>query len=297
MVQNMGAPTAPPPPPGVTVVTGGASGIGAEIARGVAARGFTTVIVARDGVRAQAVASEIARATGNSRVEALTGGDLASIANVRALATQLAGRYPAIQGLVNNAGAYFVRRELTADGLERTFALNVLAPFLLTYLLADRLRAATPARVVNIASAAHRGAKIDFTDLQGARQFSGYRAYGTSKLELILLTREFARRFGGTGVTVNAVHPGFVASGFAQNNGGGVAAAIRVLGFLFGKSVRRGAITPIFVATDPSVASVSGEYFSSRKVNPGDPASRDLAAAAQLYTVCAGLTGVPASGP
>ncbi len=271
------------------VVTGATSGIGHEVARRLAADGFDVVVVGRGSARVAAAAAGITRATGNPRVEAVEVNDLAAVGEVRGLAATLLARYPKIHVLVNNAGAYFRRREVTTDGLERTFALNVLAPFLLTSLLAERLKASAPARVVNVASAAHRRQRVRFDDLQSAEQFSGFSVYGRSKLELILLTREFARRFAGTGVTVNAVHPGFVHSGFALNNGGATRTAFRFLGALFGKSVARGADTPVFVAEDPSIATVTGEYFSGRRAHAGDPASRDPASAARLFDAVAAI--------
>ena len=157
----------------------------------------------------------------------------------------------------------------------------------------SRLSASAPARVVNISSAAHRGARVDFTDLQSSRRFSGFSVYGASKLELLWLTREFARRLNGKGVTVNAVHPGFVRSGFALNNGGGTALGMRILGRLFGRSVVRGADTPIFVASAPELASVTGGYYADRKAHPGSNDSRDLTRARQFFEECARLSGVP----
>ncbi len=280
-------------PPGVrvAVVTGATSGLGYEIARRLAGAGFQVVAVGRGEERTARAAAEIARGTGRADVGAIGVVDLARPGDVRDLATQLLARYPKIHVLVNNAGGLFTRRDVTPEGLERTFALNVLAPYLLTALLGERLRASAPARVVNVASAAHYRQTVDFDNLQGERTFRGYRAYGRSKLELLLLTREFARRWAGTGVTVNAVHPGFVASGFGQNNGGGMAFGIRLAGFLFGRSVRRGAETPVWAATDPSLATVTGEYFSNRHVSRGDPASRDGVVAGRLWDVCTDLVG------
>ena len=275
------------------VVTGATSGIGLEIARGLAARGVRTVLVGRGPERAAGVARSIRETTGNPSVESVGVRDLALRTEVRSLASELLGRYPRIGLLVNNAGAMFTRREVTAEGTERTFALNVLSPFLLTALLATRLIASAPARVVNVASAAHRGRSVDFDDLEGRAGYGGYRAYGRSKLELILLTRELSRRLEGLGVTVNAVHPGFVRSGFGLNSGGGTAAAIRVLGRLFGRSTSRGAETPLFVATDPSLAQTSGQYFSDRTLRSGSPQSRDVADARRLYEACRELTEAP----
>lgn len=270
----------------VAAVTGATSGIGRQVALDLAARGYRVAVVGRGVDRVAAVARELATATGNSQVEGIAVTDLARPEEVRRLATELLARYPSISLLINNAGGFFRRRDVTPDGLERTFALNVLAPFLLTNLLAERLKASAPARVVNVDSSAHYRQHVDWSDLQGERHYAGYQAYGRSKLELLLLTREFARRFAGSGVTVNAVHPGFVASGFGQNNGGGTAFGIRIAARLFGRSVARGADTPVFVATDPSVASVTGAFFADRKVHAGDPASRDPADAARMYAAC-----------
>ena len=285
--------TVPGPSAPAAVVTGATSGIGLEIARGLAARRMRTVLVGRGSERVAQVAQSIREGTGNPAVESVGVQDLALRTEVRALAAKLLEGYPKIGILVNNAGAMFTRRELTTEGSERTFALNVLSPFLLTSLLAPRLIESAPARVVNVASAAHRGHSVDFENLEGTGRYSGYRAYGRSKLELILLTRELSRRFEGTRVTVNAVHPGFVRSGFGLNNGGGTAAAIRVLGRLFGKSTARGAETPLFVATEPSLARTSGEYFSDRLARSGSPQSRDMADARRLYELCQGLTDAP----
>jgi retinol dehydrogenase 14 len=278
----------------VAVVTGGTSGIGRAVAVGFASRGATTVIVGRGSDRVARVAAETAEETGNRSVEGVGVTDLALRSDTEATGLELLRRYPRIHVLVNNAGAYYARRETTSEGLERTFALNVLSPFLLTSLLAPRLVESAPARIVNVASAAHHGATLDFSDLENLRQYKGFRAYGRSKLELLLLTREFARRLEGTGVTVNAVHPGFVASGFGRNNRGGIAFGLGVAQFLFAKSVRRGAAVPLFAATDPSVAALTGRYISGRQVTSGSAASQDMATARRLYEACRDLTGAPA---
>jgi len=276
------------------VVTGGTSGIGLEVARGLAARGARTVVVGRGAERTARVCQEIVASLGRGTVEPVGVTDLSLVANVRALAQTLVARYPRVHVLVNNAGVYWQRRGVTAEGHERTFALNVLAPFLLTSLLADRLRESAPARVVNVSSMAHRGQSVDFSDLESANHYSGFRVYGRSKLELLLLTREFARRFAGSGVTVNAVHPGFVASGFGRNNGGGTAVGMHILELLFAINVRRGARTPLFVASDPSVGEASGEYFNRSRLARADPAALRAEDARRLFEVCRELTAAPA---
>lgn len=281
----------------VAIITGATSGIGLEVARGLASRGTRTVLVGRGGARVAAAARSVQEVASGAGVEAVAVPDLAVLADVRALATDLLARYPEIRVLVNNAGGMFVRREVTREGLERTFALNVLSPLLLTSLLAPRLIESAPARVVNVASAAHRGASVNWGNLQGEEGYRGYGAYARSKLELILLTRELARKFEGTDVAVNAVHPGFVRTKFALNNGGGTAAAFRVLFVLFGQTPRRGAETPLFVATDPSVGGISGQYFSRSRVSPGSPPSRNGEDAQRLYEICRKLTNAPPIPP
>jgi len=277
----------------VAVVTGATSGIGKEVARGLARQGASVVIVGRGDGRAARVATEIGQSTGNPDITSLRADDLALQAQVRTLGAAVLDRFPQVHILVNNAGAYFARRDVTSEGLERTFALNVLAPYTLTTMLLPRLRAGAPARVVNVSSAAHRGARVDLSDLQSTGRYGGFSVYGASKLELIWLTREFARRLAGTGVTVNAVHPGFVHSGFGLNNGGGTAFLIRVTGKLFGRTLVRGADTPTYVASSPEISTVTGSYFANRKVNPGSPDSQDLVRAAQLFDACARLSGLP----
>lgn len=277
----------------VVVVTGATTGIGRLLAQRLAEHGATTVVVGRGDARATKIANEIARVSGNPRVEALGVSDLAVRAESHRVADELLRRYPAIHVLVNNAGGFFVRREVTSDGLERTFALNVLAPFILTSRLADRMGASAPARVVQIASAAHRAHHVDFRNLQGEHQYKGYRQYGRSKLELILLTREFGRRLAGRGVVVNAVHPGFVRSGFGLNNRGATAFGIRLASLLFGRSLVHGVDAPLFVATDPSVATITGAYFSGEHAVRGSAESNDMAMARRLYESCRALAEVP----
>jgi len=277
----------------VAVVTGATSGIGREVALRLAHLGATTVVVGRGPDRAARAAAEIVATTGNPHVESLPVDDLALMSSTRQLAAALENRYPAIHVLVNNAGAYFRRREVTTEGRERTFALNVLSPYVLTSLLARRLIASAPARVVNVASAAHRGARVDFSDLQSSQRYRGFAVYGRSKLELIWLTREFARRFSGTGVTVNAVHPGFVRSGFGLNNGGGTAFALKILAGLFGRTVARGAETPVFVVAAPELSAQTGGYYSNSKLVPGGSESRDLTKAHQFFETCSLMEDIP----
>ena len=274
----------------VAVVTGATSGIGRWIAIFLAHRGAATVIVGRSLERTEAVAKDIAGGTGNPEIYAAPVTDLALRSETARIATSLLDRFPQIHILVNNAGGYFHRREVTAEGLERTFALNVLSPFLLTRLLLPRLVSGAPSRVVMVASAAHRGNRVDLGDLQGERRYRGYRAYGRSKLELILLARELARRLRQQNVTVNAVHPGFVASGFGKNNHGAIGATIGFLSHAFGRSVRDAGNDVAYIASSPDFDSVSGVYFSRRTIRPGASASHDPETGGKLFEACERLT-------
>ncbi len=273
----------------VAVVTGGASGLGWGIARALAARRATVVLVGRAESRSVAAAAEISAQTQNSEVYPLSVTDLAVRSEVSRVVTVLTERYPRIHLLVNNAGGYFHRREVTSEGLERTFALDVLAPFLLTARLLPRLLESAPSKVLMVASEAHRGNSVDFGNLQGDHGYRGYRAYGRSKLELILLAREFARRLHDFPVTVNAVHPGVVASGFGRNNGGVVGYATGLAMRLFGRSVSAAAEDVVFDATEPSLEKVTGEYLSHRQVRSGSAESRNMVVALRLYETCAEL--------
>lgn len=225
--------------------------------------------------------------------------DLALRSEALRLATVIAERYPRVHYLVNNAGAYFHRREVTSEGLERTFALNVLAPFLLTTHLLPRLTESAPSHVMMVTSAAHRGHDLDFGDLQSSRHYRGFRAYGRSKLALLLLTRELARRFHDQHVRVNAVHPGFVASRFGRNNPGPVGVGLGVLTRLFGRSPRSAAADVVYDTTEQDGEATSGKYFVGRRLANGSVPSNDPVAALHVYEACSLLAeephwGVPA---
>ena len=199
------------------LVTGGTSGIGKATAIGLAALGARLVITGRDLRRAEAAADDIRRATDNPNVIAF-GADMSSQAEVRRLAAEVLDAYPRLHVLVNNVGGFWSGRHVTADGLERTFAVNHLAPFLFTELLLDRLKASAPARVVTVASGAQSLGTIDFDDLQGERDYSGDTAYNQSKLASVMFTYELARRLEGTAVTANVLHPGVVNTGFGAED-------------------------------------------------------------------------------
>jgi NAD(P)-dependent dehydrogenase (short-subunit alcohol dehydrogenase family) len=274
----------------VCLVTGATSGIGMVTAQALAQQGATVVIVARHAERGTATVHHITHATGNAHVELLLA-DLSIQAQVRHLAATFQRRFDRLDVLLNNAGALFTRRSLSADGLEMTLALNHLNYFLLTHLLLDTLKASAPARVVNVASNAHHGGQINFADLHGEHHYSGWRAYCQSKLANILFTYELTRRLDGMGITANAVHPGFVATGFGHNNSGLFALCIR-LAQLAALSPVQGAETLIYLASSPAVQGVTGEYFVKKRPVKSSKASYDQAVARQLWQVSEQLAGL-----
>jgi NAD(P)-dependent dehydrogenase (short-subunit alcohol dehydrogenase family) len=266
------------------VLTGATNGIGLAAAEALAAHGAELAIVARSEARASDAVARIRAAGGpGTRVDVLIA-DLAVQSSVRRLAGEVLERYPRVDALVNNAGAIFASRQLTEDGIEATWALNHLAPFLLTTLLVDRLRSSAPARIVTTSSDAHKGAHIPFDDPDATRSYRmrGFARYGETKLANILFTAELARRLAGSGVTANCFHPGFVASGFNRNNGPVLSAAMTLLR-PFSRSPEKGAATLVWLVDSPEVAGVSGGYFIDRhRATPSAPA-RDMEAAARLW--------------
>ena len=277
----------------VALVTGATSGMGLVTAGALAAAGATTVLVARDAARGGAVVDRLRMSTGNQAVELLVG-DLSVQAQVRRVAAAFVERHDRLHVLANNAGGYFAKRRESADGLEMTFALNHLGYFLLTVLLLDAMRASAPARIVNVSSDAHRDARIDWTDLQHGRSYKrlGFAAYGESKLANLLFTYELARRLDGTGVTANAVHPGFVASRFGRDNPAWVGWPIAVLAKVFGRSPERGAQTAIYLATSPDVEGVTGQYWADSRPAVSSPRSHDAAEARRLWSLSEHLCGL-----
>jgi NAD(P)-dependent dehydrogenase (short-subunit alcohol dehydrogenase family) len=276
------------------LVTGGSGGIGRATALGLAAMGAHLAITGRNHERTEAAAREI-RAAGGGQVDVFVA-DMSSQSEVRRLAGEVLGSLPRIDVLVNNVGGYWDTRHVTADGLERTFALNHLAPFLLTNLLLDRLKQRAPARVVTVSSGAHTMGRIDFDDLGGAPSYSGMRAYSQSKLANILFTYELARRLGSSGVTANALHPGVVRTGFGAEDSGSLQRLFTPLMRPFMKSPAQGAATSIYLATSHEVAGVTGCYFAGCKRKGSSKRSSDEATAARLWQVSADLVGLTASG-
>ena len=211
--------------------------------------------------------------------------DLSVQREVRALASAVLTAYPRVDVLVNNAGGFWSARHVTADGLEWTFAVNHLAPFLLTTLLLDRLGDSAPARVVTVSSDAHRAGRMDFDDLQAQHGYSGIRAYAQSKLANILFTRELARRLGGSTVTANALHPGTVRTGFAREDAGGLMRLALRVGAILMKSPEQGARTSVYAASSPALAHVTGAYLANSRLATPHQRAQDDAAAARLWAV------------
>ena len=272
------------------VVTGATDGIGRVTARALAERGAEVVLVGRNAAKGAEVCKAIERSSRNDRVR-FEQADLSSQAEIRALAERLTAGGAAIDVLVNNVGAIFNRRRESADGIEMTFALNHLGYFLLTGLLLGSLKESAAARIVNVASEAHRGGRMDLEDPQGTTRYSGWRAYQQSKLANILFTYRLATLLEGTTVTANCLHPGFVASKFGQNNGWLFVTVLKTVMRLSAIDVEAGARTSVHVATSADVAGVSGRYFDKSREVTSSLASRDEETALRLWELSEELTG------
>ncbi len=275
------------------VLTGATSGIGEETALALARRGARLHLIARSKQRGEATRTRIRDQAGSDAVM-LHFADLASLAEIRRVAAELLTACPRIDLLLNNAGVVNLRRETTVDGFETTFAVNHLAYFALTNLLVERLRESAPARIVNVASDAHKfGGAIDLEDLQSEREYKAMRSYGRSKAANILFTVELARRLEGSGVTVNCLHPGAVATRLGKNNGwfGRVATAALSPFFL---SPVRGARTSIHLATTPELEKISGRYFAKQREAKAQSFATDPETARRLWDESVGMTGIGA---
>ena len=278
------------------LITGGTGGIGKAAAIGLASMGARVGITGRDHVRAERAAAAIARESGNPAVDTFVG-DMSSQAEVRRLADEVLAAYPRLDVLLNNVGGFWAHRHVTADGLEHTFALNHLAPFLLTSLLLERLKASAPARIVTVSSGAQSMGRIDFDDLMGEEKYSGQRAYNQSKLANVMFTYELARRLEGTGVTATVLHPGMTSTGFgaedAARGWGPIIAVMR----LFMKKPEQGAETSVYLASSPDAKEFTGQYFANRTPKDSHKASYDRATTARLWQVSAELVGLPFAAP
>jgi NAD(P)-dependent dehydrogenase (short-subunit alcohol dehydrogenase family) len=277
----------------VALVTGASSGLGFGVAMALAGMGASVATVSRDPERGKAARAEIIRQTGNPAVEFMAA-DLSLMREVRAVAEQFSTEYAALHLLVNNAGAIFYQRETTDEGLEQTIALNYLAPFLLTRLLLDRLRASAPARIVNVVTGLQPGTALSLTNLQGEEQYSGWNAYFQSKQALLLFTVECAQRLAGTGVTANCVHPGVFRSNFGRNNER-APLPVRLATPLirpFLKAPENAIQRVIYLATSGEVNGVSGRFFGDRETLPLPRQAADRQLRQQLWEASERLVGI-----
>lgn len=282
----------------ICMVTGATSGIGEVTARALAQRGATVIVVGRNPEKSATIVNQLKQRTGNPAVEFMLA-DLSSQKEIRQLVQQFKGQYQRLDVLVNNAGAWITRRQESVDGIEMTFALNHLGYFLLTNLLLDTLKASAPARIINVSSYGHKHAHMNFDDLQAKQRYNGLQVYRQSKLANVLFTYELARQLEGTGVTVNAVNPGLVATRFGFNNFGFISNGVtNLLIHLYGlvwTNAEQGAQTTIYLATSSEVEGITGKYFEKRKAVQSSPASYDEATARQLWQISAEMTGLPIS--
>jgi NAD(P)-dependent dehydrogenase (short-subunit alcohol dehydrogenase family) len=279
------------------LITGATNGIGLAAAKVLAGRGAKLAIVARSEAKGRDAAAQIGAAGGKDAAVDVLLADLSSQDSIRRLAVDVLERYPRLDVLINNAGALYATRGLSADGLELTWAVNHLAPFLLTTLLLERLKESAPARVIVTASDAHKGQRIPFEDIDAEHSYKGPRGfgrYGQSKLANILFTAELARRLEGSGVTANCLHPGLVASGFNRNNGP-LMSVLMTVAKPFSRSVEKGAETLVWLADSPDVSAENGGYFEDLHRATPTEAAQDAQSAARLWQISDEQTRTPAA--
>lgn len=277
----------------ICLVTGATSGIGKATATGLARQGATVVIVGRNQAKGEAALREIQRTSGNTSVDLLLA-DLSSQASVRQLAATFLERYEQLHVLINNAGVFLTKRTLTVDQLEMTFAVNHLAPFLLTQLLLERLKASAPARIVNVCSGAHYTAHLQSQDLQLQRGYNVWRAYAQSKLAMLLCSYKLARHLEGSGVMLNCLNPGFVFTNMGMSNvGPRVQTVAKALLSRLGSSPDRGALTSLFLAMSSEVEQVTGKYFDKLILKQSSKASYDLELQEQIWAISRQLVQLP----
>jgi len=277
----------------ICVVTGATHGVGLATAHALAALGASVVLHGRDLDRARAAAADIVRDSGNTEVRAVQA-DFAELGQVRRLAQQLSAQLPRLDVLINNAGMMSAARARSADGYDLTFAVNHLAPFLLTNLLLDKLKSSAPARVIVVASEAHRRARLDFADLMNASVSGLLSAYARSKLANVLFARALAARLAGSGVTVNALHPGFVYSNLFHSSPAALRVVLATLARPFMLTPEQGARTSVYLAAAPQVAGRSGDYYRACRPESPSAAAQSEADAERLWQESARLTGLAA---
>lgn len=269
----------------VVLVTGATDGIGRQTALELLKRGYRVFVHGRTREKAEAVSAELAREVSAGAAEPLFA-DLSSMAEVRRLAAETQAKTEKLDVLINNAGVFLHERKLTPDGFEMTFAVNHLAPFLLTHLVLPSLRKSAAARIVTVSSIAHNRGNIDFADLRLDRHYHGYAAYAASKLANVLFAHEMARRLRGTKITSNALHPGVIGTKLLRSGFG-----------MGGGTVAEGAATSVRLASDPALASVTGKYFSDAREASSSALSHDRALAKRLYEVSAELVSIEGLPP
>jgi NAD(P)-dependent dehydrogenase (short-subunit alcohol dehydrogenase family) len=272
----------------VVLITGGTSGIGKAAALALASMGAEVVIVGRNRERGESAAEEIRRESGNEKVSLMVA-DLSAQADVRRLAEEFKERHDRLDVLVNNAGLMQSKRTETPDGIETQLAINHLAPFLLTNLLLDLLKASAPSRIVTVSSDAHRWAKLDLDDLQSSKRYRGMQVYGTTKLANILFTRELAERLEGTGVAANALHPGGVNTNFGNDQRGPMSLLFRAFKPLM-RTPEQGADTLVYLASSPEVEGMTGKYLADRKVKVASDVAYDETLQKELWEASEELT-------
>jgi NAD(P)-dependent dehydrogenase (short-subunit alcohol dehydrogenase family) len=277
----------------ICLVTGTSRGIGFYTARGLASMGAHVVLASHHRERGENARQRINTFTGKNSSEFMLV-DLSSQEDIHAFTQDFKEKYDRLDVLVNNAGGFFLRREETVDGIEMTFGLNHLNYFMTTLLLMEPLLAAESARIINVASGSHRGEKIRFDDLQFENGYNAMAAYGQSKLANLLFTYALSHRLEPTNVTANALHPGFVNSHFAKQNGSVVRALMNIVHFLFAKSSEEGAETPIFLASSPQVEVVTGQYFIDKEAVRSSKASYDRETQERLWKISADLCDLDA---
>lgn len=268
----------------VIIVTGATNGIGLVTAHELARTGATVVVVGRNHQRVDAALAHIRNDIPSANLGSFVA-DLSRVSEIQLLASHIAQTYQRVDVLINNAGAFFQSRQLSADGIEMTFALNHLAPFVLTNLLMNQLRASAPARIINVSSAAHQGASMLFDDLQFAKRYNGWQAYAQSKLANLLFTYELADRLQDSDITVNALHPGFVNTGFGQGDQSLFTMVFGVLQKYIAISPEQGAQTSIYLASSHEVNNVTGRYFVKSQPVSSSRASYDYTARRRLWDI------------
>lgn len=275
------------------LITGGTDGIGKAAAYALASQGARLLVHGRDPDKGARAVEELKARSRNPAIEFVQA-DFSSLADVRRFAAMVIERTPRVDVLVNNAGAIFTKRTLSKDGYEMTFAVNHLAPFLLTHLLLSTLKSGTQPRIVTTASGAHRGARIPFDDLQATRKYSAMAAYGSSKLANILFTRALAKRLEDTAVTATCLHPGFVRTNFGRNNdiSPWLKPIFGLIVLLAARSPEKGAQTVVYLATSPEVQGASGGYYFDCKPTQPSPAAQDDTAAERLWQLSEQLVGI-----